>query len=283
MRRWLVVLPILAVLFAGCEVVFNKPASETYTEKFAVADGYNIIDLDNDAGDVTVTAAAVDSISIQYTKSCMGTSERDAEDHLNDIDVFVEGVKSTGKITITADFPMIEATREYKATFNITVPADISLDLVADKGSIDISGMSKTPTLETTNGNIKITGFTCDVDATSTKGDIECTLNKLPASGNVSLSTSDGYQILNIGSMDTTSTINLTATGKGKIEAALPADARLDFDLQLVSGEIYIYDFNFIQGSPWSNKHKIGTIGVEPRSTINATSEDGDVILQAGQ
>jgi len=281
MKRWFIVLPIFIALFAGCQVVFDTEATETYTEKFAVADGYNLIDLDNDAGNITVTASATDSISIQYTKKCMGTNDRDAEDHLNDIDVLIEGTKSTGKITITAEFPLVDVTRNYEATFNIVVPADMELDLVANKGSIDISGMANTPILETTDGNITIAGFTCDVDATATKGDIECTLDVLPESGNVSLSTSDGYQILNIGSMDTTSTINMNATGEGKLEATLPANARLDFDLQTVSGEVYIENFTYIQGEPWSNKHKIGTIGEEPRSTINASSDDGDVNLIA--
>ncbi|MBD3286093.1 DUF4097 family beta strand repeat protein [candidate division WOR-3 bacterium] len=283
MKRWLVVLPILAVLFSGCEVVFNTPAEESYEETFAVSDGYTRIDLDNESGNVIVNAVEGDSIIVEYTKKCMGSNDRDANEHLNDIDVTLKG--TAGQITITAEFPTFEETRNYEAIFTITAPPDIIMELSANKGNIDISGMTTSPVLNTTQGDITIADFECDVDATSGDGDIECSLDVLPDSGNVNLTTEDGYQTLVIKDMDTTGTIILSASGIGEINATLPSDAKLDFDLECVTGEVRIEGFptEDITYTEQGNKKKVGTIGEGTRATFTASSEEGDVNLKAAQ
>lgn len=288
MKRMLLAVLACVILFsAGCQVVFDTPATEEYSETYQVSDGYKYLNLDNESGNVVVTGTETDEITVVYEKSCMGTNERDAEEHLNDINVTLSGSTADSTITITADFPLIEDAREYEAIFTITVPPDMILDLSANRGDITISNMTSSPKLETTRGKITITGFECDVEASATEGDIECTLDSLPPSSTVKLTTEDGYQTLIINDMDTSTvnSITMEATEKGKIDATLPSFAVLDFSLETETGEVRIegYPDEDINYTEQGNKKKVGTIGEGTFSTITAKSAEGDVTLKSGE
>lgn len=284
MKRLFLVLPVIALIFAlSCDVVFDTTAEESYDEEFAATD-YWRIDLDNEAGDVIVTTAATDMIKVSYTKRCKGTNENDAEKHLNDIDILLEGNSSTGEITITADFPNVDIAREYEVVFTITMPDSIELDIVNTTGDIDITGLDRAPTLETTTGSITLKNLTCEVDAKVTTGDIDCHIDSLPSTGDVNLEATTGEQTLVIAAMDTTVASNIDITGtSGSVDMTLPPYAQLEFDMEVTTGEVRIIGYAVYEGTPYSNKHKVGTIGdYEVKSSLEVTTTTGDITLTAG-
>lgn len=285
MKRLLLVLPLLAfaLIFSGCDLILDKEATEDYTEVFKVSSGYNILDMDNKAGDVVVTATpTTDSIMIYYIKKCMGTSYAEAEDHLNDIDVTIIGDTATHTVKVGTDFPDVDIARNYQVTFNVIIPDTMNLTVVNTTGDVRVLGMNKKPYLETTTGDIEIKDFECEVDAKATTGTVDCEITKLPENGKINLETTTGDAQLVVAVMDTTNVLSLEAT-TGTIDVTLPAAVRLEFDMAVTTGEVRINDYTYEQGSPWSNKHKVGTIGVGPaRSRLDAVTETGDITLIKG-
>ena len=281
MKRWIFVLPALAmILFASCKLVFDTEATESYDKEFKVADGYNKIDLDNEAGEVNITTSNTDVIHVKYIKKCMGTSERDAEKHLNDIDITLSGDTSTGVITIVAEFPDVDVARNYEVTFTIIMPDTIDLDIVNTTGDINIIGLSKAPKLEATTGDITLDLLDCGINAKTTTGHIGCTIDILPSNENVTMETTTGDHNLVIASMDTTHAIDIRATS-GKVDIMLPANVNLEFDLQVNTGEVRIegYDPDYTEES---NKKAVGTIGdAETKATLDAQTETGYITLKA--
>jgi hypothetical protein len=248
MKRLFLVLPILAlVIAAGCGLVFDTPAEESYTDDFAAAD-YWRINLNNEAGDVIITTATTDFITVSYTKRCKGTNQNDAEEHLNDIDILLEGTASTGEVTITADFPNVDITREYEVVFTITMPDSTELNIV------------------------------------NTSGDINCQIDNLPSTGYINLEATTGEQTLVITAMDTTAASNIIINATtGSVNMTLPPYAQLDFDMEVTTGEVRINDYAVTQGTPYSNKHKVGTTGdYEVKSNLDVITSAGDITLSAG-
>jgi DUF4097 and DUF4098 domain-containing protein YvlB len=263
--------------------VYDVEAEEDHTEQYSTAD-YWRINMENKAGDVVVTTGAIDMITVTYTKKCRGTSLENANDHLNDIDVYVGGDASTGIITITTDFPQVDiGTRDYQVVFNVTVPDTTKLNIVNTTGGIDVTGMNMPPYLETTTGDIDISGFNCEVDAKATTGNINCTIDNLPESGNVELETTTGDPTLIITDMDTTTShnINVDAT-TGSVEVTMPSYSSFDFDIEVTTGEVTVdEDFGATVTGEWSNKHKVGTVGdSETKSDVRANTDTGDIDLK---
>ncbi len=285
MKRLLfLALPLAAValLVSNCTVIYGEKATEDYSESYAIADGYNLINMDNKAGNIAIVTTEDDSIHVTYTKSCMGTTVEEAKEHLNDITIILSGNQNDSTITISTDFPDVD-TRNFQVTFTLWVPDTMDLDIVNTTGNVDINGLSRQPTrLETTSGNITVKGFNCGVDAKATTGNVDCEIVSLPANKSVKLATTTGTTTLKVLAMDTTNTIGVTGKS-GSVDITLPSTVQLSFDMSVTSGEVRINGFVPTQGSPWGNTHKVGTIGTgTTKSILNAVTETGDITLNKG-
>lgn len=282
MKRLLLVLPLLAAtaLFVGCPLIYDTPFTRSNTETFKVSNGYATINVDNEVGNVRVLTTDEDEIVVTYDRKCWGTSMDDAEEHVNEIYVFVEGNQSTGVITVEGRVPDADLdVRRYEVDFTIYVPDTMSVDINNITGDVELNNLRRKPAVEVTTGTIDINGFKCEVDAKITTGVIDCTIDSLPAGGNVTLRATSGDQLLKIAAMDTTSSINIDGV-TSSVEVYLPSDVQLDFDLETTTGAVTINDYDYDQGGVWSNIHKVGTIGgAATRSSLDVLITTGDITL----
>lgn len=286
MKRLLfLALPLAAValLVSNCTVLYDVRAEDPGSLTYPISDGYNLIEMDNKAGNVVITTeAGLDSIYIDFKKICYGTSTDEAAEHFTDIEVSIVGTTSDSTIRITTDFPNID-TRKYQAEFEIRIPDTMNLDIVNTSGNVEITGMARQPQrLETTSGSITIKGFNCGIDAKATTGNISCEIVNLPSNKSVNLETVSGTTTLDVLAMDTTNALDITGES-GDIVVTLPSTVQLSFDLQTTSGKVTINGFVPEHGTTWGNTHQVGTIGTsDTKSTLKAVTESGNVTLNQG-
>lgn len=282
MRRLLLILPLLAVaaLFIACPLIYDTPYTRTNTETFEVSAGYWHIDVDNEVGEVKVYKTDVDTITITYERTCWGKNLEDAQEHSSEIYVLVEGNQSTGVITVEGKVPETDLdVRRYQVDFTIYVPDTMELDVNNVTGSVELNNLRRKPVAVVTTGDIDINGFACEVDARTTTGSIDCAIDELPSTGNVSLRATTGNLVLKIAAMDTTNSIEMDIE-TGDANVSLPADVNLDFDLEVNTGAVTISDFDYEQGTPWSNIHKVGSIGTSAtKSSLDVLVTTGDINL----
>jgi putative adhesin len=133
----------------------NRPPeqSDTFSRKIRIArDGR--VSISNVSGEITVTAAAGDEVSIDATKRWRGG--RDVRDRVN---IVVDDRPS--RVEIRTDYGSFWRGDDVSVDYNVAVPSGVALEVQSVSGRVRVSGVK---------GAIRLTSVSGSITATDTPG-----------------------------------------------------------------------------------------------------------------
>jgi DUF4097 and DUF4098 domain-containing protein YvlB len=284
-------LPGVLLICAGCgfqrmpfsaKDVITKTFPTNVTPK-VVAETFN--------GHVEVTVGDEKSVQVEVTRHSRGRTEESAKADLENIELKTTEEGDTIRIVCRPKNDQLFSQRS--ADVDVHVPLATRLELTTSNGhiksvglagdieattsngSIETKGNRGVLKLETSNGSIHADGGDGKVDLTTSNGSIQATATKPVV---VDARTSNG---------------NIHFTGKlaagdqrfqttnGKVVLELPADSAFQVKASTSLGAVKT-DFDLSETKEKSNSRLAGTVGKDPKVTINASSTTGGVeILKA--
>lgn len=252
MNRYLTLLLLGTLFVAGC-VLYNVPAELPET-KTGPAIGITAIDIRADAGAISVRAGKDSVLSYTVTKSCKGTSQTDAENHLADI---TTGDSLSGSTLYLWGKVPLPNNRSYNTKYEVTAPAATELHLEATNGAVDLDSMAGAAVIIATNGPVTTTAHSGSISVEATNGAIDCDVAALGMGGTAALHSANG-----------------------PVTIYLPADASVAFDITTSNGKASVEGFTGVNYSTDESKHKVGIIGAGT-AAVALRSENGNVTIQA--
>jgi DUF4097 and DUF4098 domain-containing protein YvlB len=260
------------LLLAACESVGPQRYSEEVERTFNVGEAPSLY-VDNFGGTITVRTGDAGVIHVIATKRAA------QEDHLADIEI--EFADQAGGIVIDTLRPSSPA--NLSVQFDITAPADTSLDLRTGGGDIDVRGVTADVRVETGGGSVQVQDG-ARVDAHTGGGDIEIR----DVTGPIAVNTGGG----SIDVRGDATGIDLQTgggdiayegrpqgdshfeTGGGSIDIRVPGDISARVDLSTGGGDVSV-DWP-VQGQVEKADVK-GSIGGGDGGTIYAHTGGGDI------
>jgi DUF4097 and DUF4098 domain-containing protein YvlB len=236
MVSWLAVGMIIALLttsgpaqfFSNDWVTGVYPYSTEASMNFpgAATESTVLFSVENVNGQIEVDTWDRDEYNIDVTVKAKGTTEEDAQDALEEVDITIDDRITAGRreLILTISVPRM-TWRKISVSMTVTLPADatIDLDLITTNGNIKTSNIvGGDLSLQSTNGEVafnhvyapKITSLTTNgrirghveagiLTATTTNGQIDLTLPST-RSGSYTLSNTNGGIEVNIASSENT-------------------------------------------------------------------------------
>jgi DUF4097 and DUF4098 domain-containing protein YvlB len=330
-RKWIIASILIVVLIALCgaslyvvwqgarmmetsgiDISFrnNSVKAEAVEEKTLTVSGPVSLTLNNDFGDVSVTAGADGQVKVIAEKVAWGSSDAEAQKELEELKVLIE--QNGNNINISLQHPdqmhVLNLRPDiWSVKFTITVPEETAAtldsfngdlvlsgttgnaDLQTDFGSIQVSGVSGAVTVKTNNGNVTVTDITSDADVSLTSDFGNVTAKGISAA-NVSVGSTNGA--LDIREIDASGALKAGSDFGG----ILLADSQIQaVEIRSTNGKITLEnvdvedmvtihnDFgdqtlNTVDASAYDLKTQNGKIKVDKaRGSIMAQSDFGDV------
>jgi hypothetical protein len=218
---------------------------ETRVESFD-AEGVAVLDIDNDAGSVTIQSADVDQITV---RARIGHGLRRSGSSIR-----IEG----DRLLVRGSCPVI-GSQWCDVRYTIEVPADIDVVVEGDNDGIRVTGIDGRVELHSDNGSIRLTDINGDVELSADNGSIEAvglTSNSVQAdsdNGDIELELRQPPQTLDLSS------------DNGDIVVVVPRD-----------DEVYAVDVTTDNGS---TENGLRTDQAGSRR-ITASTDNGDVTLR---
>ena len=183
----LLVLPLLAVGLAGCDIVTADLRSEETAQwhKTYQLDANGRLEINNVNGKIVVEPSAGNTVDVSALKKARGASPEAAKAALERASI-VEDV-SSGRIRIDTKMANLSgivfnggnATVEY----HVKVPAGAEVKFTTVNGGIDVTGLQGRTTLETTNGGVTTRNVGGQLHASTTNGGLDIDMAKVPEGG----------------------------------------------------------------------------------------------------
>jgi hypothetical protein len=210
------------------------------------AEGIEVIDIDNDAGSITITSADVDQITV---RTRIGHGLRRSASSVR-----VEG----DRLLLRGSCPII-GSQWCNVRYTIEVPSDVDVVVSGDNDGITVSGIVGNVQLHSDNGSITASDITGDIDLTADNGSIRATR---VTSDSVQASSDNGSIRLELAS----SPHNVKATSdNGNIIVVVPQ-----------GDELYAVDISTDNGS---TDNRLRTDIASDRHVV-ATTDNGSVTLR---
>lgn len=129
-------------------------------------------------GAVTVSASETDAneISVLVTKVARGKSREIADAAMEAIQVMSEQTGSTQKLAWKWSTPR-ESDWHVTVSFDIQLPAEMSVDLSTHNGAITVTGVDGDCSVETHNGRVELDTAAASIHATTHNGTIDVTFH----------------------------------------------------------------------------------------------------------
>jgi hypothetical protein len=211
---------VAATLFVATTVGAAE-LTETVDRTFDVRAGANVV-LSNVNGRITINSWDQPRVRVIAKKEVDGD-----RDELKKAlaDLRVEMKPQNGGLTVVTHYPKERGANsllgwifgdhiDAEVTYDVTVPRSMNVDVTNTNGGIYLSDVSGTLEVDTTNGRIEVKRCAGSLDASTTNGSIEAELTKI---------TGEPLRF---------------ETTNGRIEVAVPANARADIDASTTNGSI---------------------------------------------
>lgn len=127
----------------------------------------------DDAGDVSITGADVDEVSISITKTGFGRNQVQAEELLESIDYKIE--QKDNSITLTFDYPRANTNIIQLVDFVVMVPFETTVDIKSSFGEINISDIQGDVVLDNEFGNISVDKADGALEIRTNSGQVDVT------------------------------------------------------------------------------------------------------------
>jgi DUF4097 and DUF4098 domain-containing protein YvlB len=272
--KWLVVIILILALLCVCGVIIfilasqlhlggggvqlglpriNNISAEADEEQRFTVSGAAALDVDNAAGDITVTGGEGSEIVVTAHKTAWANSEAEAQADLETLKVDITQTGNTIKVKVVKPqtLTIAGAGRSDTVDFTISVPEETSVSVHTGYGEVSLSGTTGDANLYSSYGNLTISGLQGGLNAETNSGVIEASIvNAGQAAitlssdyGNVSLENSSAGDVSarsssgSITLKDVQAINNMSAkSGYGKIQGASASAATLTADTN--SGEV---------------------------------------------
>ena len=289
----------------------REEQTERYTKSVRLGSNGEL-DVENIAGDITVTRGGGSDATIEVIKTARGRSAQDAKDLLSLVQVDI--VERPGRADVRTRYPSGDESRRsnrrnvnVSVAFNITAPAgttiavksisgnlkvsDIKGEVTAESisGDIRVTGAGRVSTVKSVSGNVEIADTQLDgaLDASSLSGDV--VLRKLTArridaksiSGNVRI---EDASCERVGAQSMSGNVeysgSLAKNGhyelrshSGEVRTALSGGSGFEVEATSFSGDVRS-DFDITtRGSTGSERRRL-------RTTLAGTYGDGSATLE---
>lgn len=243
---------LAAVGLAGC-VISTEPYTETVDRTFDPGDA-EALAVRTDSGDVTVTAAAGDTITGTIRKE-----SRSGEDAL--ADVTVEGQVEDGTLVIS---PQRSSRRSnVTVSLDIAVPADLPVvEASSENGDVRADGVAGDGTYRSSNGVVEVEDVDGFVTVESTNGDVSASA----IAGLDEARTSNGDVTVDVPALRDDVTCR---SSNGDVTAAVSGSLRAAVLLRTSNGDAQVSDVAVTVDSSTDRR-------IEGRLDGGGTGNDGD-------
>jgi DUF4097 and DUF4098 domain-containing protein YvlB len=136
-------------------------------------DGPVLLKVVDDAGDVSITGADVDEVSISITKTGFGRNQVQAEELLESIDYKIE--QKDNSITLTFDYPRANTNIIQQVDFVVMVPFETTVDIKSSFGEINVSDIQGDVVLDNEFGNISVDKADGALEIRTNSGQVDVT------------------------------------------------------------------------------------------------------------
>ena len=209
--------------------------------------------LNNDAGSVTINSGSAGKIDIQTTRfASFGGS-------VNDVHIKITPNTTTNTLTVTVNRSGPDFFNTTGVDFAITVPTNANLDITTSAGSLNISGVSGTMSLNTHAGSIGVNGA-------ALTGSSTFMTNAGSVNFNGSIATSGNYDF---------------ETNAGSIDVTLPATSIFHVNASTNVGSISTsFPVTVNHNTPGASIND--DIGATPQATVTLKTNAGSITLNKG-
>ena len=262
-RMILILVPVLLVALAGCEIVIFPPGpGGAFDEEFSFTTAFD------DAGSIQVewrnghVTALVDpdatEITVSGTKTVAADSDNLAEMAMEDFEIrlFVEAV-TPSRLILQFDAPEFVAGTVFSADVEVVLPGGLELAVEHVNGDVTVTGNTQSTEIILANGDATVTNNngTCDIDVnngavvvTGQQGDTIVDLNN----GNVEVSSDSGNVDIRVSAGNIAVQASPAADGEliartevGSVEIAVDADTPAFVELRGTIGSVTIFPEDF--------------------------------------
>jgi len=139
------------------------------------------LDVVDDAGNVTVVGADVDTVQVKVTKTAYASSQAKADEEVKGVKYSIE--QSGNKVTIKYELPKYVTVNNNlnSVDFVITVPNETTVGVNSNTGDVNVTNIKGNTTLEVSFGAVELDNIAGAVNVTSNSGDITATSIKAGA------------------------------------------------------------------------------------------------------
>jgi hypothetical protein len=223
-------------------------------------------------GSIELEADFGASVRLDVTRVCYGRSKADAENYIDRIEV--TDTIDSGRLEVEADMPA-SGGRNYGASFDGLVPADLDLDLHTSNGRVEVVDQKADVRVRTSNGAIELTNTEGRAELHTSNGAMTLRAHRGPVQGE----TSNGTVSADIADLASFEDVELE-NSNGRIELRVPSDVSARFDASTSNGHVTISGFSSVRYEIDEPTHKKGTIG-SGASEIELKTSNGNIELKA--
>jgi hypothetical protein len=226
---------------SACDVMVNTmhgggraQAERTWTRSYALTAGEAAVDIVNVNGAINVEAIDGSTLEVKAVLTARGATEEDAKKVLDKVEMGEEA--SPARVRLQAKYPRELGRNGIEVTYMVRAPRSARLALETTNGQVKVTGALAGLKAGVTNGSIHGEGLANSVVATTTNGEIKVRMASMGGDG-----------------------VSLEATN-GSIDVKLPADAKATLAARCVNGGISVSDVPFEKTGEGSRRKLDGTI-----------------------
>ena len=253
LRRAILVLPVLLVASAGCDIAmadFAEKETAEWRKTYELRPG-GLVEISNVNGKIDVVTGEGNTVEVVATKIGQGANTEAAKQTLSRIEIR-EGSSADG-IKIETHFDRsgggLFGHANWQVQYKVKVPMSAELKLSNVNGGLEIAGVAGRITAEATNGGIRARDIAGTIEATTTNGGVDVDLSKVTEGG-----------------------ARLECTNGG-IHLRLPADAAASVSARVTNGGIDTGGLAFQTRGETSRRRMDGDLnGGGPRITLAGTN-----------
>jgi hypothetical protein len=234
--RKLIVITMLPLFLYACDVADiwenDVRVEERESEDFSSSRIQNV-QVETQNGSIESSVWDDDSIHVVFGKWATGYDREDAEDNLDDIEIYTSRDTDAGVLRIEVDLPKRKGA-SYGCDVSLRLPSSLFLDLESSNGAITVSESQNGfvcstsngaitiedtegyAELRTSNGKIMAINHYGELNGRTSNGKIDADV-VLPRQGECILKTSNGAIILSVPARSTSAMIE-ASTSNGKVE-----------------------------------------------------------------
>ncbi|HLN32920.1 MAG TPA: DUF4097 family beta strand repeat-containing protein [Gemmataceae bacterium] len=272
----------------GCGITnYRYAAQQAISQSFTTEPKPEII-VETFNGSIEVLAGIDNKVKATVTKHTRGRTKEAAQDDLENIEVSITREDNT--IHVVAINTDHDSWHSRGATVELEIPAGAVLDLNTSNGQIEVTGASGAVSAETSNGKIHIDGTNGPLTLHTSNGGIAVKggAGRLELkTGNGAIDVDSNHVVVDAqtsnGSIrfdgDLAAGENSFHTSNGKISIHLPSEASFHVDAQTSNGRI-TSDFPLKERRTKEDHRLRGEVGDHPDTSIKLTTSNSSIEIR---